>query len=120
MLVFIHSGQFSSELENLSDEKQVALAMNLLKQIYGPDIPEPTFYLCTRWYQNPYSYGSYSFFSVGSSPYVFEDARKSVQNRLFFAGEHTTLSYLGCAHGAYDTGLKAASEAQQSLLNSKL
>lgn len=119
-MVFAFAGEFAIELEKLSDEQQVSLAMNFLKQIYGEDIPQPTFHLCTRWNQNPFSYGAYSFLSVGSSPQIFEDVRKSIQNRLFFAGEHTSISYFGYVHGAYDTGLKAASEIQQSFLNSKL
>jgi lysine-specific histone demethylase 1 len=34
----------------------------------------------------------------------------SVNQQLFFAGEHTSRYYRGAAHGAYESGIRAAKE----------
>ena len=38
----------------------------------------------------------------------FKVFREPVDNKLFFAGEHTTAAYRGTVHGAYLSGVRAA------------
>ena len=75
-----------------------------------------------RWRADPWSRGSYSFVSVGSSgndydilatPVIPGNPGKSndmIKNppRIFFAGEHTIRNYPATVHGALLSGLREA------------
>ncbi len=54
------------EEANLTDAQIVADAMAALREMYGPDIPEPIGWQIPRWGTDPYAYGSYS--STRSGP----------------------------------------------------
>ncbi len=68
----------------------------------------------SAWASDPWSLGSYSYGSVGA-----EAARAALaaplDDRLFFAGEHTSPHDFSTAHGAYRTGVTAADEAIRAL-----
>jgi monoamine oxidase len=59
------------------------------------------------WGTDPYAHGSYSYAVPGKAD---ERARLAapVDGRLFFAGEACSPGYFTTAHGAYETGIKAA------------
>ena len=94
--------------ETMSDQQIIEDIMLHLKDMYGADIPYPTNLLRTRWQSNENSYGSYSYTSVGSDMSDFEELSVSVNNKLFFAGEHTEVDYFSNAHGAYLSGIREA------------
>ncbi len=98
------------EIEKLSDRDVVASAMKTLKTIFGRDIPEPVDYQLTRWAQDPFALGSYSFNAIGSTPPMRDELAAPVDDRLFFAGEASHRGYFATAHGAYLSGLRAAAE----------
>ena len=98
------------EIEALSDQKIVASAMEILKVIFGPDIPNPIDYQITRWSADPFSRGSYSYNAVGSTPGMRATLASPLDNKIFFAGEASDVDYFGTAHGAYLSGLRAANE----------
>ena len=68
----------------------------------------------SEWANTPSIRGGYSHALPGHA-----DARqalaKSYDNRLFFAGEATHKTDFSTAHGAYESGLRAAEEALQAL-----
>jgi len=68
----------------------------------------------SAWAHDPYALGSYSYGSPGA-----QTARATlaapVDERLFFAGEHTSPHDFSTAHGAYRTGVRAADEAIRTL-----
>jgi monoamine oxidase len=76
--------------------------------MYGPQVPPPKALLRTRWGQEPYAFGAYSFVAHGATSADYDLLAASVGNRLFFAGEHTHRAYRGAAHGAYLSGQRAA------------
>lgn len=98
------------EMEKMADRDVVASAMATLRTIFGKHIPEPIDYQLTRWAQDPFAFGSYSFNAVGSTPQMRKELAAPVDDRLFFAGEATHRGYFGTAHGAYLSGLRAAQE----------
>ena len=69
-------------------------------------IPDPINIHVTDWTNNPFSYGSYSAISLGTTDYLPEVMRKQEKN-LYFAGEHTANNY-GFVHSAFDTGTLTA------------
>lgn len=110
ILLGFNSGKSALELEKLSDKDTVNSAMFVLRQIFGEKIPDPIDYQITRWGADRFSLGSYSFNSVGSVPVDRKTLAKSIDNRIYFAGEATSLEYFSTVHGAYLSGLEAAKE----------
>ena len=82
--------------------------MNVLRNIYGQDIPEPTAFKVSRWGSDPYSYGSYSYLKVGSVEEMRRALAEPVARKLYFAGEATHLDYPATVHGAYLSGIREA------------
>lgn len=110
VLLGFNAGTRGREIEALTDEQIVESAMQTLRTLYGDDIPEPTDFQITRWASDPFARGSYSFCSVGSTPQVRRELARSLDGKLFFAGEATNVNYYGTADGAYQSGLRAADE----------
>jgi monoamine oxidase len=63
----------------------------------------------TRWGQDPYSRGCYSYLPAGVDPEAHSLLGKA-KPPLFFAGEATNKDYPGTVHGAYLSGRRAAKE----------
>ncbi|MCB1180242.1 MAG: FAD-dependent oxidoreductase, partial [Leptospiraceae bacterium] len=110
ILVTLGFGNFADEMEDMDDEEIISDVMEILSRIYGEDIPDPKNVFISRWRNDPYSYGAYSYNSVGTNKKDFETLAESVEDVLFFAGEHTSADYRGTVHGAYLSGLRAADE----------
>jgi hypothetical protein len=70
-------------------------------QRFGRDIPQPTSYVVTRWASDPFSYGTYSYIAVGSSGDDYDTLAKTVDNKLFFAGEATIREHPATAAGMF-------------------
>ena len=103
-------GDYSRTTENMSDNEVIDEIMDHLKSIYGSEIPEPTKFLRTKWVSNEYTFGSYSFATNGTRTSDFSVFEESMNNKLFFAGEHTSKDYRGTVHGAYNSGFRAAEQ----------
>ena len=108
-----NAGVYGRAIEGQSDEEITAAAMTVLRTIYGDDIPQPTATRITRWAADPFAGGSYSYAAVGSTPDDRAALAAPVANRLFFAGEATSLDYPATVHGAYLAGLRVARELLQ-------
>ena len=78
----------------------------------------------TRWRQDEYARGSYSYVAAGSSgnDYDFLAAAVSPARngpmvprvQVFFAGEHTMRNYPATVHGALLSGLREAGKVSES------
>jgi len=89
----------------------------------------PTAVHVTRWHQDPYSRGSYSYTSVESShkdveklaqPLPCDDDGNQRPLQLLFAGEATHPTYFSTVHGAYESGLREAKRLLNHLQNTHL
>jgi monoamine oxidase len=69
----------------------------------------------TAWAADPFALGSYSHALPGSAGSRAALAAP-VDNRLFFAGEATSPHAYSTAHGAWETGVRAAEEALAALV----
>lgn len=101
-------GDYATVTESLTDSEVITEIMLHLKNIYGNNIPNPTNFLRTKWAENINSYGAYSFATTGTTSADFDTLAIAVNNKLFFAGEHTNRAYRGTVHGAYLSGIREA------------
>ena len=108
-------GDFSVSTEQMTNEQIIKEIMSHLKSIYGNDIPNPTNFLRTKWNSNPYAFGSYSFATNNTRSYNFKVFEQPIDNKIFFAGEHTSVKYRGTVHGAYLSGIREAKKIIQKL-----
>jgi monoamine oxidase len=101
-------GDYATTTESMSDADIINEIMLHLKVMYGNSIPNPTNMLRTKWGQNINSFGAYAYATNGSTSADFDTLAQSVNNQLFFAGEHTNRAYRGTVHGAYLSGIREA------------
>lgn len=109
VLVGFNAAAMADRMEALDDRATTASAMQALRAMFGSAIPNPIGSQITRWRQDPFALGSYSFNAVGSSA----GSRRALfgsdwAGRLHFAGEATSHDHPGTVHGALMTGMAAA------------
>lgn len=99
---------YARQTETMSDAQVIGEIMVHLKDIYGNSIPSPTNLLRTKWQANENSFGAYSYTAVGTEMRHFDDLAEEINDKIFFAGEHTEADYFSTAHGAYLSGIREA------------
>jgi monoamine oxidase len=110
-------GRFAAGLERGGFDAMVAFATDELAGLLGSDVRRNLKPLkASFWRQDEFARGSYSYAVPGHA----DDRAKlaaPVDDRLFFAGEACCLNFFSTAHGAYETGLAAATAALDTLLS---
>lgn len=99
------AASFARQLESMSDAQLTKAMVEKLRVVYGAKVKDEDVekVLVTRWGQDPFSLGSYSFSPVNKFQWRSALAAP-VDNKLFFAGEACS-AYNATAHGAYENGL---------------
>jgi monoamine oxidase len=105
------AGDLAREMADAGEEGMISFAIDTLAKAYGGDIRRKVVRSAvTRWSADPYINGAYSCARPGRA-----DARKRfsdpIHDRVFLAGEHVHRSAMATAHGAYETGIAAATRA---------
>lgn len=100
-------GRYALEHERLTDEQILDNARKVLRTLFGETAPDPVAHKITRWGQDPFTWGSYSFIPVGESA-ASHKALARPHPPLFFAGEATSHDNPGTVHGAYLSGVREA------------
>ncbi|EPS74058.1 hypothetical protein M569_00694, partial [Genlisea aurea] len=111
LLVALVAGEAAVKFEIMSPIESVNRVMEILKSIFSPKgiaVPEPVQAICSRWGQDAFSYGSYSYVAIGSSGDDYDILAENVCGRVFFAGEATNRQYPATMHGAFLSGLREA------------
>jgi monoamine oxidase len=116
VLYGFNAATYAYSLEKKTNDQTCAEMMAALRTIWKN---APTYTSCyvSRWAADPYSRGSYSY----TTPRMeFEKAHKDVgravgNNRVQFAGEHTSVEYPATVHGALISGNSAACRVLQNL-----
>ncbi|PFH57666.1 hypothetical protein XA68_14710 [Ophiocordyceps unilateralis] len=103
------------ETEHTSNDQLIAEATDILRTIFGKDVPYPKEAVVTRWGSDRFARGSYSSAASGMLPDDYDTMSRSVGN-LFFAGEHTIGTHPATVHGAYLSGLRAAAEVLEAMI----
>lgn len=101
---------YARQTETMADAQLINEIMTHLRDIYGTNIPNPTNMLRTKWQANENSFGAYSYTAVGTEMKHFDDLAEEINDKLFFAGEHTEADYFSTAHGAYLSGIREANK----------
>ncbi|KAK0207704.1 hypothetical protein IW262DRAFT_1418961 [Armillaria fumosa] len=104
------TGIFAERVELLPESQVREEALGVLKQMFPDiDVPQPLDMFFYRWHSDPLYRGSYSNWPPAFFLSHYYNLRANV-GRLYFAGEATSLKYVGFLHGAYDEGLNIARE----------
>ena len=114
-LLALMAGEAAFHTEKSTNDELIAEATGVLKAIYGAPVPDPIEAVVTRWKRDQFSYGSYSYTGPNFQPDDYDVMAKPIGN-LFFAGEHTCGTHPATVHGAYISGLRAASEVLESMI----
>ena len=109
VLLAFHAGDQARAMEKLTDAEMMDQAHDALESMFGADFPRPIAAQITRWSQDPFARGAYSFNATGTTP----KTRSALggtdwDGRLIFAGEACEADYWGTAHAAVLSGRKAA------------
>ena len=108
-------GKFACALEDEGEGALTAFAIEQIAAQLGGDMRKRLHPIIeSAWARDPWSLGSYSYGGVGAEAARAALAR-SVDDRLFFAGEHCSAADFSTAHGAYRTGVAAAEAAITAL-----
>jgi monoamine oxidase len=104
-------GQFARDIEAAGEAAMIAFARERLLAAYGSSMAKRIKgATATHWVSAPYIRGAYSFARPGKA-----DLRRRLgepfSDRLFLAGEATSLDFFSTAHGAHLTGIRAAERA---------
>uniref|UniRef100_A0A6A7GC95 Spermine oxidase-like n=1 Tax=Hirondellea gigas TaxID=1518452 RepID=A0A6A7GC95_9CRUS len=110
------SGEEAKYMETLSFEIVSEKCTEILRLFLAdPFVPKPKRCICTSWWSQPYSRGSYSSIGVGGSQLDIQTIAAPLYAQphhtipsLLFAGEHCHPSFYSTVHGAYLSGLDAA------------
>ncbi len=108
VLVSFGFGDYGKKIDTQTDAEIEKDVMIVLRKIYGNEIPNPKKILVTRWGKDEFTYGCYSFMSSETKPKDYKILGENVDDKIFFAGEHTSIAYRATVHGAYLSGLEAA------------
>ncbi len=115
LLVSFTNGYTAANFDlHATDEQVCAEGMQVLRRMFGENIPEPEKFIFTRWLSDPWALGSYSYPAVGSSLDDRICYAEPVNGQLYFAGEATDLTQFGTVHAALRSGEAAAFEIFQS------
>ncbi|KAF3919495.1 hypothetical protein ABW20_dc0100669 [Dactylellina cionopaga] len=117
-LVGLMVGDAAEQIEKEADVDLVNEATSILKNCWGaekvPDEPQES--VVTRWRQDRFAGGTYSYIAAGSTGDDYDTIAEPLNDQIFFAGEHTNRYHPATVHGAYISGLRVAGEVATSVL----
>jgi len=103
-------GRFAQALEDAGDGAIAAHSIDEIAGLLGSDFRRRLKPLAeSRWAHDPFARGSYSHALPGHAG-MRAVLAAPVDGRLFFAGEATSPNFFSTAHGARDSGERAAAE----------
>ncbi|KAL3732681.1 hypothetical protein ACJRO7_029347 [Eucalyptus globulus] len=117
LVVTLTNGE-SKRVENQPDEETLKEAMEVLRDMFGPDIPNATDVLVPRWWNNRFQRGSYSNYPAIINHQVVQSIKAPV-GRIFFTGEHTSERFNGYVHGGYLAGLDTSKALLEEMRKEK-
>jgi len=103
-------GRHAIWLEKQGQQAGHDYALDRIAEVFGNDIRKhATRSIVTAWTTEPWTKGSYSCALPGQA-HQREVLARPLEDRLFFAGEATTVGDNSTCHGAFRSGIRAARE----------
>ena len=102
------TGRWAESVYSQTTEETQSQIMQVLRKLYGSNVPDPIEITVPDWGVNPAFMGMYSDLPTGYGPYT--DDFTSPAGRLHFGGEATNDDFSGYVHGAYFSGIDAANQ----------
>ncbi|GAA0142031.1 oxidase [Lithospermum erythrorhizon] len=118
LLVVTLTNEESKRIEAQSDEETLREAMEVLRNMFGPDIPNATDIIVPRWWNNRFQCGSYSNYPIYVNRQLVHDIKAPV-GRVFFTGEHTSEKFNGYVHGGYLSGIDTSKALLEEMRKEK-
>ncbi|KAG5003390.1 hypothetical protein JHK84_027650 [Glycine max] len=118
MLVVTLTNEESKRVEAQADEETLREAMAVLRDMFGPNIPNAIDILVPRWWNNRFQRGSYSNYPIISNHKLFHNIKAPV-GRIFFTGEHTSERFNGYVHGGYLAGIDTSKALLEEMRKEK-
>ncbi|KAI1870197.1 hypothetical protein JX265_006367 [Neoarthrinium moseri] len=115
VLLALMAGDAGFDTEYTKNDELVSEATEVLRSVYGAKVPQPVHAVVTRWGSDKFARGSYSSAGPSMKSDDYDTMAKTVGN-VIFAGEHTTGTHPATVHGAYLSGLRAASDVLDTML----
>jgi polyamine oxidase len=104
--------------EKRTDAEIQAEAMQVLREMYGDDIPQPDDIIVPRWNSDPLYRGSYSNWPLGVLDQHHENLRQPVGNgRVLFTGEAMSPEAFGYVQGAWLEGQSTGRGIGECIVN---
>ena len=103
-------GRHASWLEKQGQQAAEEYALDQVANVFGEEIRRHlTRSIVTAWVSDPWTLGTWSHTTPGQA-HQREELARPLEDRLFFAGEATTVGDQATCHGAYRSGIRAARE----------
>ncbi|KAK7243414.1 hypothetical protein RIF29_38209 [Crotalaria pallida] len=118
ILVVTLTNEESKRVEAQSDKETLREAMVVLRDMFGPNIPEAIDILVPRWWNNRFQRGSYSNYPIIPNLEDFHNIKAPV-GHIFFTGEHTSERYNGYVHGGYLSGIDTSKALLEEMRKEK-
>lgn len=112
LLMGFSAGERARAGERRTDDELLGEALDRLRTMLGR-VPDPLEHRITRWAEDPWARGSYSFHAVGSSPDDRRALAEPIDGRVVLAGEATDVRSFATVHGARRSGLRAAAQVRE-------
>src|SRR3989338_1289003 len=110
-------GPEAHRIDGLSDAELLQELRLVLEQLTGIQPPESVALVRSRWAVDPLARGCYSYLRVGFQPRHHRILCQSIDDQIFWAGEHTSNTFRATVHGAFISGLRVAREVFSQLIS---
>lgn len=107
-LLTFAAGPAAVATRSWTDDEIAASTMAQLRRLYGAGIPDPESVVVTRWQDDPFARGSYSYMKPGSVGPDHDDLAEPIGGVLHLAGEATWGDDPATVPGAMLSGHRAA------------
>lgn len=107
-LLTFAAGACAQQIRHWSDERIADSVLEALRGLYGDRVATPDSVYVTRWQDDPFSHGSYSYMTVGSRTSDHDDLATPIGDVLHLAGEATWTDDPATVTAALKSGHRAA------------
>lgn len=103
-------------VNELTDEEVAEQFVASLRKMFPNAVINPIGHMVSHWGRDPFIGMSYTFVPFGSSgDATYNKLKETVDDKIYFAGEHTIAAEPQTMAGAYISGLREASKIVMSL-----